>query len=102
MTQDKPDPLFSDSQPGKLGGIDTEVITVGIDRRAPRANPDECPMCGLNQAAKRTPDELRAFFEQANNDSYGFKRSRRGNYVNPAIARDWKWFCLGVGAKEKT
>lgn len=26
----------------------------------------------------------------------GFKRSRFGTYVNPAIARDWKWFQLGV------
>ena len=102
MTRDTPDPLFSNSQPGELDGVDTEVITVGIDRRAPRSNLDECPMCGLVESAKRTPTELRDFFEQANNDSYGFKLSGRGNYVNPAVARDWKWFCLGVGAEEKS
>lgn len=41
--------------------------------------------------------ELRLAFESlANKDnSFGLKRSRRGVYVNPAIARDWKWFQLG-------
>lgn len=40
--------------------------------------------------------ELRAVFEaQANDPTYKFKRSRRGTYVNPALARDWKWFLRG-------
>ncbi len=43
-------------------------------------------------------EELRAIFERANRDSYKFKRSRRGTYSNPAIARDWKWFLLGADA----
>ena len=30
------------------------------------------------------------------NAACGLKRSRRGTYVNPAIARDWKWFQMGV------
>jgi len=40
--------------------------------------------------------ELRAVFEaQASDPTYKFKRSRRGTYVNPALARDWKWFLKG-------
>lgn len=38
---------------------------------------------------------LRQKFESLNRDSYNFKRSRRGTYVNSAVARDWKWFQLG-------
>lgn len=41
-------------------------------------------------------EHLRLVFEQNNRDSYDFKRSRRGTYVNPAIARDWRWFLLGA------
>lgn len=40
-------------------------------------------------------DRLRRKFESMNRDSYGFRRSTRGTYTNPAIARDWKWFQLG-------
>ena len=36
------------------------------------------------------------FFESTNRDSHGFRRSVRGTYVNPAVARDWKWFQLGM------
>lgn len=42
--------------------------------------------------------ELRRVFEAQAHDSYGFKRSRKGTYVNPAVARDWKWFRAGVEA----
>lgn len=56
-----------------------------------------------------TPDSprteaLRAAFERlvGNRDSYGLRRSRRGTYVNPAIARDWKWFQAGAAASEDT
>ena len=47
--------------------------------------------------------ELRAAFERhvGNRDCYGLKRSRRGTYTNPAIARDWKWFRLGAAAITK-
>jgi hypothetical protein len=46
-------------------------------------------------------DWLRKAFERANQDlSYGFKQSRAGNYKNPAISRDWKWFRTGVGAAQ--
>lgn len=39
---------------------------------------------------------LRMSFERhASDPTYGFARSRKGTYVNPAIARDWKWFQLG-------
>lgn len=41
-------------------------------------------------------EKLRAVFEaQASDPTYKFKRSRRGTYVNPALARDWKWFLKG-------
>jgi hypothetical protein len=44
---------------------------------------------------------LRADFERlANkNAACGLKRSRKGTYVNPQIARDWKWFQLGAIAQ---
>lgn len=43
-------------------------------------------------------ERLRPDFERlANkNAACGMKRSRKGTYVNPAIARDWKWFQLGA------
>lgn len=43
---------------------------------------------------------LRADFERLENDSSKFARSRKGTYVNPAVARDWKWFQLGAIARE--
>lgn len=43
-------------------------------------------------------EELRKVFESQSNDSFKFRRSRKGNYVNPPISRDWKWFQLGVKA----
>ena len=43
-----------------------------------------------------TEDELRTAFELLAKCSYGFKRSRKGTYVNGATARDWKWFKLGA------
>lgn len=43
-----------------------------------------------------TEDELREVFESMANDTHGFKRSRRGTYQNPSVARDWKWFCAGA------
>jgi hypothetical protein len=43
-----------------------------------------------------TEDELREVFESMANDTHGFKRSRRGTYQNPPVARDWKWFLAGA------
>lgn len=44
-------------------------------------------------------DSLRAKFEKiCGFDSFGLKRSRRGTYVNPAKARDWKMFLAGYDA----
>lgn len=50
-----------------------------------------------------TPEQaaLRAKFESLANDSFGFRRSHRGTYTNPAVARDWKWFQLGVAVNKK-
>lgn len=39
---------------------------------------------------------LRAKFESLARDSHRFRRSRKGTYVNPQVARDWKWFQLGA------
>jgi hypothetical protein len=47
-------------------------------------------------------EDFRADFERMANDSHGFKRGRHGGYRNPAVARDWKWFCLGIIAMEAT
>ncbi len=54
-------------------------------------------------AQRETPDSsnvetLRPVFEKGRNDSHGFRRSRRGFYVNPQISRDWRAFCDGVRA----
>jgi hypothetical protein len=46
-------------------------------------------------------DRLRRKFEAQAVDSCGLRRSRRGTYVNPAIARDWKWFQLGAQAAKE-
>lgn len=59
-----------------------------------------CPRCGGSGARRieLNETELRAQFEALAHDSYGFKRSRKGTYQNPAVARDWKWFQLGYAA----
>lgn len=44
---------------------------------------------------------LRAKFESLASDSFGFRRSHRGTYMNPAVARDWKWFQLGAATNKK-
>ncbi len=46
--------------------------------------------------SKEEIDRLRVEFEKLNRDNMKFSRSRKGTYVNPAIARDWKWFQLGA------
>lgn len=46
---------------------------------------------------EHAPDALRKHFEAlARDPSFKLRRSRRGTYVNPAVARDWKWFQLGA------
>lgn len=45
----------------------------------------------------QTPEALRTHFEAlASDPSFKLSRSRRGTYVNPAVARDWKWFQRGA------
>lgn len=39
---------------------------------------------------------LRKEFESQARDTYKFRRSRRGTYQNPQVARDWKWFLAGA------
>lgn len=61
---------------------------------------DEAPQQEATAAPHKAPAEseqdLRTRFEALARDSYNFKRSRRDCYVNPATARDWKWFRLGA------
>lgn len=46
---------------------------------------------------EQAPEALRTHFEAlASDPSFKLSRSRRGTYVNPAVARDWKWFQLGA------
>lgn len=45
--------------------------------------------------------DARAEFEAMNRDSHGFKRSPRGTYQNPPVARDWKWFQAGIDFAKK-
>jgi hypothetical protein len=51
-------------------------------------------------AAEEARDRMREKFEALASDSYDFKKSRKGTYQNPAVARDWKWFQLGVTAAD--
>jgi len=55
----------------------------------------------INKLHEPDIDNLRVVFELlvAGRDSYGLKRSRKGTYQNPAIARDWKWFQLGAASQ---
>ena len=49
-------------------------------------------------------EHLRPVFEKTlGSDAYGWKRSRKGTYVNPSRARDWRMFLLGyqTAMKEK-
>ena len=47
-------------------------------------------------------EALRTHFEAlASDPSFKLSRSRRGTYVNPAVARDWKWFQLGASQAQQ-
>lgn len=43
-----------------------------------------------------SPDFDRGAFEALANDRLNFRRSRRGTYMTASVARDWKWFQLGM------
>lgn len=70
--------------------------------------PGKCTRPGFRDARHEAvesadeEDRLRALFEATAKDSFNFRRSRRGTYVNPAIARDWKWFYLGATKGNKS
>lgn len=50
----------------------------------------------------QAPEALRTHFEAlASDPSFKLSRSRRGTYVNPAVARDWKWFQLGASRAQQ-
>lgn len=53
----------------------------------------------LSVAPEPDIEALRRKFEAQARCSFNFKRSRRGTYVNPPTARDWKWFQAGFKAK---
>jgi len=54
------------------------------------------PAHGAGLLEQRRELDAIEFFESTNRDSYEFKKSVRGIYANPAVARDWKWFQLGM------
>ena len=59
----------------------------------------DCDMLAQRETpAPSDTETLRPIFEKGRNDSHGFRRSRRGFYVNPQISRDWRAFCDGVRA----
>lgn len=74
-----------------------------VDR--PPNKPDLWAAVAEAAIAAHEPDEeaMRADFERlcSKNTSFGLARSRKGTYVNPAVARDWKWFQLGAIAATK-
>lgn len=57
---------------------------------------DEVPAHVAGLLEHRRELDAIEFFESTNRDSHKFKKSVRGTYVNPAVARDWKWFQLGM------
>ena len=102
-------PLYSAPQPlpaEVLGWICEDELPDGYPYEAMHAHskvdgvrlfpvfgPNAAPLPELAQPSQQT---LRECFEALARDSYNFKRSRRDCYVNPAVARDWKWFRLGA------
>lgn len=51
----------------------------------------------MSQHPKDPYEHLRPAFEKlVGRDSFGFAKSHKGNYKNPAIARDWRWFKQGA------
>jgi hypothetical protein len=64
---------------------------------------EHCENCGHQECKPNVTniEELRKLFESQARDSHGFRRSTRGTYTNPVVARDWKWFLRGVQASAK-
>jgi len=47
-------------------------------------------------------DEFERLKKYSAGNRLGFRRSRKGTYMDPALARDWKWFQLGYIAHQET
>lgn len=64
---------------------------------------EEAILAVMNTAISRTPrvnaEVLRPIFESTRADSFGFQRSRRGTYQNPALAAAWRAFLDGANAQ---
>lgn len=58
--------------------------------------PQAVPMTDADVPEHVAMLDARDAFEAEATGSFGFKRSARGTYANPAVARDWKWFQLGA------
>lgn len=107
-------PLYSAPQPlpaEVLGWIYEDELPQGYPYEAmhvhsrvdgvrlfPVFGPHAAPLPTTSQLSEQ---DLRTRFEALARDSYNFKRSRRDCYVNPATARDWKWFRLGANVTEQ-
>jgi hypothetical protein len=46
-------------------------------------------------------EEFERMKQRSAGNRAGFSRSRKGTYVDPALARDWKWFQLGYIAHQE-
>jgi len=81
---------------GVAGAIQGWNRRAALSATQPAAGADVVPehVALLNEKVREL--EARDAFEAQNKCSLGFKRSARGTYVNPPVARDWKWFRLGV------
>lgn len=68
--------------------LEKEVLKLRSDNVAPPVTTNATQLLG--------EEELRKKFESMAKDSWGFRRSARGTYVNTTVARDWKWFQKGA------
>ena len=87
---------FSEKDMGELGYTSKSLYTSPQEVGLTDEEPSHVALLNEGIRALDAEHEAREFFESENRDSYGFKRSVRGTYVNGAVARDWKWFQLGI------
>jgi len=85
--------------PRKPGAYPASIdLTAGLDIEVPNQGAHNNSQAYAIAHAMETmaSRDLRAQFEaQASDPSHKLRRSRKGTYVNPALARDWKWFQAG-------
>ena len=77
-------------------GVDANALRAGYEPAQEVGLTDGEPAHGAGLLEQRRELDAIEFFESTNRDSCEFKKSVRGIYANPAVARDWKWFQLGM------